>query len=42
MTYLIQLGLLTGEREGEAQWKLLLLYVQLLHKVSQTIYNVVE
>lgn len=40
--HLIQLGLLAGEGEGEAQGKLLLLYVHLLREVSEALCNVVE
>lgn len=40
--YLIQLSLLAREGEGEAQRKLLLLYVQPLHEVGQAVSNMVE
>lgn len=41
-SHLIQFGLLTGEREGEAQWKLFILYAQLVQEISQTLGYVVK
>lgn len=42
VTHLIQLGLVTREREGEAKGQLLVLDFQLLHEVGQALGNVVE
>lgn len=42
LTYLVQFGLVAGKGEGKAQGQLPVLYLQLLHEVSQTVSNVIE
>lgn len=40
--YLVQFGLLTGEREGEPYWKFLLFNVVLFYEVTQAFGHMVK
>lgn len=42
VSHLIQLGLLAGKGEGEAQREFFVLYAHLLHEIGQTISYVVK
>lgn len=42
LTHLIQLGLMTGKREGESERELFLLDAHLFHEICKTISDVVE